>query len=217
MLVAGEGKATGLPKVRHKVTRSYLEEAATVRGDKHARRVAVRARGLGQDPCPSGALVDGRCLSAADTAVRHAANERGAAGAALYPSPPVTSKPTAPSTPTATAICTATSQATAPPTSTPTATVSGTANDNAAASAPAPADEQEDRQDGSKRREASQDESTSSEDAQPLEEHSGEQTTLPETGEESSNPNFAALAGITLIGLALSGLLATRAIWPGRG
>jgi hypothetical protein len=32
MLVAGEGKATGLPKVRHKVTRSYLEEAATVRG-----------------------------------------------------------------------------------------------------------------------------------------------------------------------------------------
>ncbi len=170
---------------------------------------------LAQDPCPSGAMVDGRCLSAADTAARHAANERGAAGAALYPSPPATSTPTAPSTPTATAVGTATSQATAPPTSTPTATVSGIANNNAAAGAPAPADEQEDRQDGSKRRE-SQDESISSENAQSSEEGSGEQTTLPETGEESSIPNFAALAGITLIGLALSGLLATRAIQSGR-
>ena len=65
-----------------------------------------------------------------------------------------------------------------------------------------------------------QDESTASEESQEQkrsQDKTTEQTNLLETGEVSSNPNFAALAGITLIGLALCGYLGMRAIWPGRG
>jgi hypothetical protein len=43
--------------------------------------LAVGTGAWAQDPCPDGAMVDGECLSADETAARHAAGERPPASA----------------------------------------------------------------------------------------------------------------------------------------
>jgi hypothetical protein len=124
---------------------------------------------------------------------------------------------------------TATSSATAAATSTPTATTtptataagSGTATATATASSTAtqtPADEQgderEDEQTTSEERE-SRDETTSSEGSR-KQTRSQDKTTPTETGEVSNRYPITLAAGIALMGLALCGFLATRAILPWR-
>ena len=75
-------------------------------------------------------------------------------------------------------------------------------------------DEREDELAASEERKAKQDEDTRSEDSQDRT-RSAKQTPLPRTG-EASNRYPVALAGITFVGLVVSGLLAARAILPWR-
>jgi type IV secretory pathway VirJ component len=120
--------------------------------------------------------------------------------------------PAATSTPTATATLTATPTATGSATATATATASSTATQT-------PADEQgderENEQAASEERE-SRDETTTSEGSQE-QTRSQDKTTPPETGEVSNRYPIPLAAGTALMGLALCGFLATRAILPWRG
>jgi type IV secretory pathway VirJ component len=119
--------------------------------------------------------------------------------------------PAATSTPTATTTLTATPTATGSATATATATASSTATQT-------PADEQEDERENeqaaSEERE-SRDETTTSEGSRE-QTRSQDKTTPPETGEVSNRYPITLAAGIALMGLALCGFLATRAILPWR-
>jgi len=109
-------------------------------------------------------------------------------------------------TPTATSEASASASSTSTPSSTATATPTATQD-------PA-ADEPEDEQASSEERKAKQDEATRSEEPEDRT-RSVKQTPLPET-DEASNRYPVALAGITFVGLVVSGLLAARAILPWR-
>jgi hypothetical protein len=121
------------------------------------------------------------------------------------PTPVPTAPAPAASTPTATRTATATATPTATATASPAATQT-------------PADEQEDERENeqaaSEERE-SRDETTSSEGSQ-VQTRSQDKTMPPETDEASARYPVA-LAGITFVGLIVSGLLAARAILPWRG
>jgi hypothetical protein len=121
---------------------------------------------------------------------------------------------TATATPTATSTATAppTSTLTAPPTSTASGTPTATARGTATASANDQETQQEEEQDASEQREERQDEPTTSEDSQ-AQTRSVKQTLLPGTGGRSNSYPIT-LTVITVIGLAISGLLAVRAIRP---
>jgi hypothetical protein len=107
---------------------------------------------------------------------------------------------------TATASVAATSGASSSATNTATSTATATAT---ATQDPA-ANEREDEQASSEERKAKQDEATRSEEPEDRT-RSVKQTPLPET-DEASNRYPVALAGITFVGLIVSGLLAARAI-----
>jgi hypothetical protein len=126
-----------------------------------------------------------------------------------------------PDTATSEATPAATSEATPTATTTPTATSTASATSTAAAAATATAtqtptdeqgDERENEQTASEGRESS-DEPTTSEGSRE-QTRSQDKTTPPETDEVSNRYPIPLAAGIALLGLALCGFLATRAILP---